>query len=491
MKTFIAFSISALVLFTLALGLRGQGYTETTPEAVIPVGKVKPGVAPPVVQPPPQSSQAVVSDGEEIDGALKVQGRLSHAVIGEASFDELYAEIRLEAGELLPDGRPPLNVALVIDRSGSMRGEAMSQARAAAKSFVEALDEEDRVALVSFDHVSRVDVPSVVADREGKMELLAAIERIRASGATNISDGLKDGFIQVEQNREPNTVDRVVLMTDGFPNAGLTTSEGLAALSRTVRNQGVTVSALGFGTGYNAQMLVAMATEGAGNHRYIQDAQDIAKAFTDELDDLQHTAASGIRLYLEPAKGVRILDVYGFSRQQDSDQERITLGDLRAQGRRSVLVRLGVSAEDAPYTQQLLKVRAHYMDRLEEGQAEVQLELDVERSGDGAAVTASINREVMTRVEEVLAMSSLQEIVELYEQGQVERAQRYLEEEQRRSQAARRTYGIEESARTRQIDSMRDRVGGAMRAAPRAASPQGRSVINSVSAESVPMSQGF
>lgn len=428
-------------------------------------------------------------DMPELKGGLTIQARLSQSALGEASFDELYAEIRLDATEVLPEVRPALNVALVIDRSGSMQGEPMAQARAAARAFVEGLSAQDRVALVSFAHTSRVDRPTVLADEAGKRALLSKIEELYASGATNISDGLQDGFEQVKRNREPNTVDRVVLMTDGFPNRGLTTGEGLAALTRSIRNQGVTVSTLGFGTGYNAQMLMAMTEEGAGNHRFIEGAQDMAKAFADELEDLQNTVASGIELYLRPARGVEVLNVYGFSRQQDGKEVRITLGDLRASGQRSVLARLRVPADEAPGEYELLRARAQYVDRFHNAPAQASFALPIKRVRDQAA-EASVDKAVMARVEEVLAMSSLQKVLELYEKGQVEQAQRQLDAEQRRSARARKIYGIDESARTRQVDSMRDRVGAQMRAAPRPTSAGSRRMINSVSAESLSISQG-
>lgn len=489
MKIFNALAISTLVLLVLILGAGERGYTESNPEPrippVTPLSLILPTPAlpgSPTVQPESEAS---------VEGTLEITARLSHGAIGEASFDELYAEIRLVSGDILPDDRPALNVALVLDRSGSMRGEPMTQAREAAKTFVESLGEKDQVALITFDHTSWVEVPTVTTDRAGKQKLLAKIEGLRASGATNISAGLEEGLRQVKQNREPNTVDRVIIMTDGFPNHGLTSTETLSTLARSVRNQGVTVSTLGFGTGYNAQMLVAMAEEGAGNHRYIDGAQEMAQAFADELEDLQNTVASGIELYLRPARGVEILDVYGFSRQREGVEERITLGDLRAQGRRSVIARLRVAGSDAPDVQELLKVRARYMDRIEQGQAQAQSALQVQRVRDQSDVLASVDTEVMTRVEEVLAMRSIQQVLELYERGQVEQAQNHLRQERRRSQQARAAFGISESAPTRQVDTMLDHVEAEMRAAPRPSSRKARRMINSVSAVSVSKTQGF
>ena len=472
MKTFAALATTAIILLGLAWSWNDAGEPPT--DLVEPPKFVTPDYTPDHQPDSPDRPKVATQQGD----ALHFEAALSHGAILDASFDEIFAEVRVQAGETFPENRPPLNVALVIDRSGSMSGEPMNQAREAARTFVNALEPIDRISIVSFDHQSRIDVQSTLVDEEGRARLNRAIDQMRVGGATNISDGLRDGFEQVRQFREATTVDRVVLMTDGIPNVGISDTEGLKVKTRSIRNEGITVSALGFGTMYNSEMMAAMAVEGAGNFRHIRTSQDLELAFSEELDDLRNTVASGIQLELRPKEGVKIANIYGFNSEDIQGGQRITLGDMHATARRSVIVRLEVDKGRAGSRQDLLGVQSQFVDRIVERPLSANFDLGVQRVRRQKEVDNSVNSQVMARVEEIRTQESLREVMDLYASGQAEQATKRLEVESRRSRRARRTYQIEEeSEEAQRVENTIDRIGTGIRQNPSPRSAPARDMM--------------
>ena len=398
-------------------------------------------------------------------GSLEISAALSHDKIKPKRDHELFAEVALQADSEMPASRAPINVALVVDVSGSMRGDPMVQARRAARTFVDALEPSDRISLVSFDHQSTVEVPSIRVDEEGRTLLHEAIDGLHAGGTTNISGGLRDGFEQVERHSDPEMVDRVVLMTDGMPNVGITSLEGLAAKTADIRYSGVTVSTMGFGTHYDAELMSAMATEGAGNFRHVSDAADLELAFSDEIADLQATVASGIEIDLLPADGVTIDEVYGFSRDNIRGGERIEIGNLEADARRSAIVGLRVDAEraDVDDLQDALDVEVRYVDRLADRPVDEAIALDVGITEDTAEFMSARNSGVMARVEEQRSLVAIREAADRFSAGDRAGAQQRIHEERRRFERVQQDYELDDDSPPmqrvgRMLDSKEDTV---------------------------------
>lgn len=480
MRTFTGFAIVTITLLGLAfvLGDAPQDVPQPPPTYDPP-----PTVDDPDPLPVPPIGS--VHDGLEFEAdgdthALQLSTRLSHPKVPSASFRDLYAQVDVETGDELPEVRAPLNAALVIDRSGSMRGEPMAQARKAARTFVDALQPQDRVSLVVFDNISEVEVASTTVDEQGRQALHGAIDNLRAGGTTNISGGLRDGFQEVQRHSDPEMLDRVVLMTDGIPNVGITSEEGLAAKTGEIRRHGVTVTTLGFGTQYDADLMVAMAREGAGNFRHISNAADLELAFSDEIEDLQTTVASGVELEFRPAEGVEIENIYGFSTDDFDGGKRISLGELHTEDRRSVVTDLSVDESRVGETRELLDVRVRYVDRLADETVGQQVAATAEVVDSQQLVRQSINSQVMARVEEVRTQESVHEAIDLYASGNAEAAQQQLERERQRVQRKRREYDIDDDAKPAEsVDSTLDRVGAMFRDA----APGSAGASDSVAAE--------
>lgn len=211
----------------------------------------------------------------------------------------------------LPDvhfPRPPLNLALVLDRSGSMAGASkMGFAREAASFVVTQLLPTDRVSVTAFDDEVTTIVPNGPA--ADKHAIVRQIGRVEPRGSTDLHGGWAEGGRQATAGLIPGGVNRVLLLTDGLANRGVTDPNTIAAESRGLAARGVGTTTLGVGADYNEDLLEAMATAGDGHYYYIESPAQLVDLFQTELQGLMATIGQKVSLGLEPRGGAAVSDV--------------------------------------------------------------------------------------------------------------------------------------------------------------------------------------
>ena len=200
-------------------------------------------------------------------------------------------------GAALPAGeRPAVNLALVLDRSGSMQGDRIVRAREAAIAAVQRLDERDYVSVVVFD--DRIDVlaGAQTASEANKAAIVEKLRTVEARGSTAIFGGVSAGASEIRKNLARKLVNRIVLLSDGEANVGPSSPEELGLLGASLVKEGVSVSTLGVGLGYNENLMAALATRSDGNTYFIENGDDIPRIFDAELGDAFQVAARDVKL---------------------------------------------------------------------------------------------------------------------------------------------------------------------------------------------------
>ena len=244
-------------------------------------------------------------------------------------------------------GRVPMNLAVVLDRSGSMAGEKLAAAREAAALLVRRVRPEDVVSVVAYD--DEVQTVALPATGDAQRDLVRRIEAIECGGSTNLSGGWLRGRELVASVRRVGAVNRVLLLTDGQANVGITEPALLAGLCATAKRDGITTTTIGFGEGYDEKLLRAMADAGGANTYYIERPDQAPGVFEEELEGLLTLAAQNVAVEIRPGAEALLVKVHHdvpVAELPDEKGLRAELGDLYAREPKALLIEFFVPLVD-------------------------------------------------------------------------------------------------------------------------------------------------
>jgi len=237
---------------------------------------------------------------------------------------EVIVQVEIEARKPERGHRVPMNLALVLDRSGSMQGAKIEKARQASCVAVDQLDDDDIFSLVIFDND----------------ELKSTIDRIRPRGGTALHAGVTMGARQVRKNLDKERVNRVILLSDGIANVGPSRTSDLAALGRELRGEGIAVTTIGLGDDYNEDLMTALAEASSANYYYVKDAEKLPGIFAEELGVARSLLARGVTIRITVPDGVRLREIIGRPEIECRDRGAdITLPELFGAEKRRFLAR--------------------------------------------------------------------------------------------------------------------------------------------------------
>jgi Ca-activated chloride channel homolog len=234
----------------------------------------------------------------------------------------------------------PLNLALVIDRSGSMSGGKLEYVKQAAEHVLDLLQSQDRAALVAYDDEVILVAPSQPVTLENRREMTRALRALRPGGMTNLSDGWFTGCQEAAGAAQDGMLSRTLLLTDGLANEGITDLEELAQHARQLSVRGISTSTFGVGHGFNEHLLEAMSNQGSGNFYYIETPSDIPSIFRREFQELESVTLrdASISLQIPPQVDVQVLGSWRHACSRG--MLRIDLGSLNAGRQLEVYVRV-------------------------------------------------------------------------------------------------------------------------------------------------------
>lgn len=247
------------------------------------------------------------------------------------------ALLRIEGEPPADARRVPLNLALVLDRSGSMGYGKLEAVKEAARGLIRRLHPEDVVSVVAFDdQVVTVAHPGTARDQTALVNALMAIQ---SGSTTNLSGGWLQGRALLQEHFDPEGVNRVILLTDGLANQGITDGATLARLTAQARTEGVTTTTVGVGDGFNEDLLMAMADSGGGSSYYIERLDQAGGIFEEEVAGLLSIAAQNLTVTVRPREAASVSAVYNQYPSHETPDHALVLsvGDLYAREPREVL----------------------------------------------------------------------------------------------------------------------------------------------------------
>ncbi|MBI4863035.1 MAG: VWA domain-containing protein [Candidatus Riflebacteria bacterium] len=322
--------------------------------------------------------------------------------------------------------RPPLNLAIVLDRSGSMSGEKIEKARDAAIMMVQRLDAGDIVSVVVFDHTVQVLVPATrLADRTA---VLNAIRSIEPGGNTALFGGVSKGAAEVRKFKEKTGVNRVILLSDGQANSGPSTPQELGDLGAALKKEGISVTTIGLGLGYNEDLMSQLAGKSDGNHAFVARATDLARIFDLELGDLVSVVARDVDLKVECQPGVRPVRVLGREATIDGQSAYATIAQLYASQEASMILEVELSPGRAGTSREVARVSAGYTSVESNAGRALKGSATVRFTASESEAASSTDARVMTSAVELVATEVNKLAVTLRDQGKVEEARAALQQ---------------------------------------------------------------
>ena len=322
------------------------------------------------------------------------------------------------------DGRSPVNVAIVLDKSGSMSGAKLAHAKDAAKMAIKRLGKNDIVSVVTYDNKVQVLVPATkISDRQA---MLDAVDQIRVGGNTALFAGVAKGADEVRKFLDRELVNRIILLSDGQANVGPKSPGALGNLGASLAKEGIAVTTIGLGNGYNEDLMFALADKSDGNHTFAESAAQLAAAFDTEFGDILSVAAQEVLVKIECAPGIRPVRALGRDAEISGQEVTVLLNQLYSKQEKYILLEVEVPATKPGKTREIARVAISYANMGTNTTDELTSKVAVRFSDSPEEINAETNREVVIASAMQIATLRNESAMALRDQGKIEEAKNLL-----------------------------------------------------------------
>ena len=352
---------------------------------------------------------------------LNLDLSLDRDVLSSGQNETAIIKISLNVPEIPREiDRPPVNLTLVLDRSGSMSGDKIVKAREAAVTALRLLSPQDLFSLVIYDHNVQTLIPPQSAANTEWIE--AQIMRIKTGGNTALFGAVSQGAAEIRKNLERNFVHRVILLSDGLANVGPSNPADLARLGAALLKEGISVTTIGIGNGFNEDLMTGLADRSDGNHYFVESSVDLPRIFAAELGDVLSVAARRISIELETPSGVRPLRIIGREGRIYGNRVEIHLNQLYGGQEKYALVEVQVQPGRADQILKIASARCSYENALTNRQESSSARAQVRFSPRPEEVVQSANKPVLKAVIENEIAASRDRALDLYNAGRKDEA---------------------------------------------------------------------
>ncbi|NUQ75154.1 MAG: VWA domain-containing protein, partial [Polyangiaceae bacterium] len=354
---------------------------------------------------------------------LMIEGRVGHPKIAKNGRGETFVLLEVKGSDTAEaKSAAPVNLAIVMDRSGSMKGSRLPNAIRAATVAVDRLNDGDTVSVITFDTRTSIVVPPTEIGPGSRERVNSDIRRISLGGDTCISCGIEDGLAQIE--RTMGKVNKMILLSDGDANHGVRDIAGFRSIAERARERNTPITSIGVDVDYNENILSAISVESNGRHYFVENDSALARVFEQEAERLTETVASNAEVAIDLAPGVELDRVFDRSFRRSGNRITVPLGTFASGEQKTILMKVRMPAR-AEGEQALAGVELAYRDLIADIDTTCGGKLGVEITGDPSEVS-DLDPVVEGRVRRSETASVLKSANALFAAGRVEDAKREL-----------------------------------------------------------------
>jgi Ca-activated chloride channel family protein len=354
-------------------------------------------------------------------GRLKLSAAMGQPVMLANKKQVAYLRIGL-TGFKLPtrQDRAPVNIAIVIDKSGSMGGDKIVKAKQAAIMAIDRLNCNDIISVVTYDSSVNVLLPATkVTDKE---MIFHRIRDISAGGSTALYDGVNKGAKELRKFVCDNRVNRLVLLSDGLANVGPQTPTELGRLGACLIKDGISVTTIGLGLGYNEDLMTQLAYNSDGSHYFAESANELSGVFDSEFGRALSVVAQEIQIKIKCARGIRPIRLLGRQGQIEGQKVEVFINHLYSEHEKFIMLEVevpetakGHKRTIATYDVSYSNLKTHTSDRISS-------QVDVKFSNSKELIERRTNHDVMADVIELIATERNELALKLRDKGKMKQA---------------------------------------------------------------------
>ncbi len=320
--------------------------------------------------------------------------------------------------------RIPANIAIVLDKSGSMGGQKIEFARQAAIHAISQLNQDDIVSVVTYDNQVQIIVPSTKVTNKPRINRL--INGIKASGNTALFAGVSKGAAELRKFLSQNHVSRVILLSDGLANVGPKSPSELGQLGASLSKEGISVTTIGLGLGYNEDLMTQLAGFSDGNHAFVEKPSDLVKIFQYEFGDVLSVVAQDVNIIIECDDNIRPIRILGRTGDIIGNKVSVRMNQLYSGQEKFILLEVEVPEHKADSTADIASVKIDYNNLYTHSRQKLNDSVSVIFSASKQVVEESIDPVVYESSVEQVANEYSKKAVELRDKGDISGARAIL-----------------------------------------------------------------
>ena len=385
---------------------------------------------------------------------LRFKTSLAHPSLVKGKTSQTYLKIGLTGFEFKNEAdRPKTNIAIVIDKSGSMNWGKIENAKKAAIMAVNRLGADDIVSVLTYSDSVNVVIPATkISD---KAEIAKKISSISSSGGTALFAGVSKGGAEVKKFLDEKRINRVILLSDGQANVGPSSPTLLGDLALSLAKDNIAVTTIGIGHGYNENVMVALANKGEGCHYFAEHSDDLVTAFNREFGDLMSVCAKQVDVKITLNSQVGCKKSVGRQAKIDGNVITYTFPQVYSGQEKFLILELDVASSDAIDEAKVADVEISYYNAQSKVDDKLTSTVNCRYVEDESEVNRLANREVVKDAVEQIAAVNMVEAIRLREAGDVDAAEELIGSNSGIISRNARKYNIEEQLRKlRDLNSM-------------------------------------